>query len=385
MPNRILKESITTSDTIDALSAEEERFFCRLLVVADDFGRADARAAVLRAKCFPLKVDLQLEAVEAWLAAICRAGLARTYHVDGRRYLEIVTWREHQNVRAKASKFPDPAAFDDEQPAPADDPPTFVDDVIASASKCDQASAACDHPQANVPVLVLGSRSSDLESSAAVASGTGRPPDANDRPTTGKADLFPEAAANDPPRPVKPSRKPPAAGIGGDCTRWLERFRELSAEPGETPDEVLARSADTKELRVRYANARKVPGRTAEVLLTALERGLEGAWWGAKTPLAMLSEQAITAGLAPPRNEFGARPAVKEPSGRLPDFVPPVREPAAPLTEAERQEAAEARAKVARMAGGLAARAGLPSAPAATPDAVNARRAVLREQAREAS
>lgn len=39
MPNRILKESITTSETLDSLSAEEERLFYRLLVICDDYGR----------------------------------------------------------------------------------------------------------------------------------------------------------------------------------------------------------------------------------------------------------------------------------------------------------------------------------------------------------
>ena len=35
MPNRIIKETICTSDTIDLLNAEEERLFYRLLVNAD--------------------------------------------------------------------------------------------------------------------------------------------------------------------------------------------------------------------------------------------------------------------------------------------------------------------------------------------------------------
>ena len=38
MPSRIIKESITTSESLDGISDEAERFFWRLVVKADDFG-----------------------------------------------------------------------------------------------------------------------------------------------------------------------------------------------------------------------------------------------------------------------------------------------------------------------------------------------------------
>lgn len=43
MGNRILKESICTSENIDALSYFQEVFFYRMIVKCDDFGRVDAR------------------------------------------------------------------------------------------------------------------------------------------------------------------------------------------------------------------------------------------------------------------------------------------------------------------------------------------------------
>lgn len=243
---------------------------------------------------------------------------------------------------------------------------TQRDDGSQNVTECHDGSHGVT-PSLAVPSLAVPSE----ELSGADA--PGGDPEATDRTKPG--DLFPTTEA-----PKKP-RKPPTTGIGGDCTRWLERFRELSAKPSEAPDEVLARSADTKEVRVRYANARKVPGRTAEVLLTALERGLEGAWWGAKTPLAMLSEQAITAGLAPPRNDPGGRPAAKEPSGRLPVYTPRPR-PQEPVTEEDRQKAAEARQQLANLTGGLAAKVKPPDAQPLSREAIEARRAMLQEQAR---
>lgn len=109
MPNRILKESICTSETINSLTFEEEVFFYRLLVNCDDYGRLDARPSILRAKCFPLRVDSISDArIEQWLAKLVAVGLIRLYGVDGKRYLQVVTWDKHQQVRAKRSKYPAP-------------------------------------------------------------------------------------------------------------------------------------------------------------------------------------------------------------------------------------------------------------------------------------
>lgn len=38
MPSRIIKESICTSETLAALSAEAERLFYRIIVKCDDYG-----------------------------------------------------------------------------------------------------------------------------------------------------------------------------------------------------------------------------------------------------------------------------------------------------------------------------------------------------------
>lgn len=109
MPNRIIKESITTSCEIDNLSADEERFFYRLIVACDDYGRMDARPSVLRAKCFPLKVDqIKDKDVIGYLNALINIKLVKLYDVAGKPYLQMVTWDKHQQRRAKYSKFPAP-------------------------------------------------------------------------------------------------------------------------------------------------------------------------------------------------------------------------------------------------------------------------------------
>ena len=113
MPNRILKDSICTSPNIDVLSREAEVFFYRLLVQCDDFGRMDARAPILRAKCYPLQVDtVSQDDVKRWLGELVRADLVILYRVGTGDYLQMRTWERHQQIRAKRSKYPDMIADD---------------------------------------------------------------------------------------------------------------------------------------------------------------------------------------------------------------------------------------------------------------------------------
>ncbi|QNB45859.1 hypothetical protein BR63_05735 [Thermanaerosceptrum fracticalcis] len=109
MPNRTIKESICTSENINNLTPEEEVFFYRLITKCDDFGRFDARPQVLRAMCFPWKVDqISIETIEKWLQSLVRENLIVLYTFEGKPYLEMVTWRDHQQVRATKSKYPGP-------------------------------------------------------------------------------------------------------------------------------------------------------------------------------------------------------------------------------------------------------------------------------------
>lgn len=111
MPNRIIKESICTSDTIDGLSWFEEVFFYRLTVNSDDFGRFDARPAILKARLFPLKTIADKQIDQA-LTSLDRAGIIHLYAVGGKPYLFIPTWEKHQTIRNKRSKYPSPDESD---------------------------------------------------------------------------------------------------------------------------------------------------------------------------------------------------------------------------------------------------------------------------------
>ena len=109
MPNRIIKESICVSDSIDALSWFEEVLFYRLIVNCDDYGRFDGRAAVIKSRLFPLKDSVTVKAVSDAINKLASAELVTLYVFEGKPYLYLPTWDKHQQVRAKRSKYPEPS------------------------------------------------------------------------------------------------------------------------------------------------------------------------------------------------------------------------------------------------------------------------------------
>lgn len=111
MPNRIIKESICMSDSVDKLSWFEEVLFYRLIVNCDDFGRYDGRASIIKNRLFPLKDNkLNVSEVQKAIINLAKAELVVLYEVDGRQYLYLPTWERHQTIRAQKSKYPSPPA-----------------------------------------------------------------------------------------------------------------------------------------------------------------------------------------------------------------------------------------------------------------------------------
>jgi hypothetical protein len=107
MPNRILREGILTSERVNLLNWEQEVFYRRLMSVVDDYGRFSAHPSLLRAALYPLKLDTVRDAnLERLLASVVQARLVRVYEAAGKRYLEMLDFR--QQTRAKESRYPPP-------------------------------------------------------------------------------------------------------------------------------------------------------------------------------------------------------------------------------------------------------------------------------------
>lgn len=107
MPNRIIKESICRSESIDSLSWFQEVLFYRLMVACDDYGRFDGRIPIIKGTCFPLK-DLRNEDIMKALQSLSDAGMVEMYEVQGKPYLHLTAWEHHQQTRAAKSKYPAP-------------------------------------------------------------------------------------------------------------------------------------------------------------------------------------------------------------------------------------------------------------------------------------
>ncbi len=109
MPSRIIRESARTSPTLDALSAEAERLFWRLVTVADDHGRFEADPRIVLATAFPLRIGrFEPETVAVWLSELTQAGAVHLYTIGERTYGRFPTWTRHQRRPQSRSKFPAP-------------------------------------------------------------------------------------------------------------------------------------------------------------------------------------------------------------------------------------------------------------------------------------
>ena len=112
MPNRILRESICRSESIDELDYFEESFFYRLLVNCDDFGRFDGREKILKSSLYPLKDDVELYRINEAVETLDRVGLISIYYIESKRFLQVINWNKYQQVRTKKGKYPAPGSDD---------------------------------------------------------------------------------------------------------------------------------------------------------------------------------------------------------------------------------------------------------------------------------
>ena len=108
MPNRIIKESIHTSESVNAMTDFQFRLWVSLITYVDDYGRGDARPAVIKGSCFPLRSKVTAKEIINALNALAKIGCIRLYDVNGKPYLCFPEWEQHQTIRNKKSRYPAP-------------------------------------------------------------------------------------------------------------------------------------------------------------------------------------------------------------------------------------------------------------------------------------
>jgi len=123
----------TDSEAVNELSVGAERFFVRLIMKADDFGRYHADARLLRSFLYPLISEKVKDSdIVKFLAECEMQCLIDLYEIDGKKYLEIKEFG--QRLRSMKSKFPAPIIKNDghlsdtcpQSAADGGSPPTIV-------------------------------------------------------------------------------------------------------------------------------------------------------------------------------------------------------------------------------------------------------------------
>ncbi len=108
MPNRIVKESIRTSKTVNSMTDFQFRFWMYLITYVDDYGRGSADPELIKGFVFPRRKGITEDTIKKTLAELATIGSIHLYDVEGESYFCFPNWSDHQRVQTKKSKFPEP-------------------------------------------------------------------------------------------------------------------------------------------------------------------------------------------------------------------------------------------------------------------------------------
>lgn len=107
MPTRLIRDGILDSKPVNSLSEQAELFYRRLMSIVDDYGRFEADADLIRARCFPRQFDRWTpERIEQCLSEVSGdSPLVTVYHCGNKRLLQINNFG--QRLQSKP-KYPGP-------------------------------------------------------------------------------------------------------------------------------------------------------------------------------------------------------------------------------------------------------------------------------------
>lgn len=110
---RMITSNIWEDDFIVSLSFFNRLVWIGLITIADDQGRMQDSANLIRSKMFPM-YDVPLKDIEGALIEFCKAGKITRYIAENKKLIQIVHWWKHQRPQwAGKSIFPAPPAWTD--------------------------------------------------------------------------------------------------------------------------------------------------------------------------------------------------------------------------------------------------------------------------------
>lgn len=112
MGNRILKDTIRTSKTVNTMTDFQFRLWVYLITYVDDYGRGSADPEILKGFVFPRRKGVTEASIEKALADLANSGSVILYEVDGEPYFCFPNWGDHQRIQTRKSKYPAPSVDD---------------------------------------------------------------------------------------------------------------------------------------------------------------------------------------------------------------------------------------------------------------------------------
>lgn len=121
---RTVKPEFWKSETLAEVSLEATHLFVGLFNYVDDEGRAKGNINLIKAELFPLREEISRGTVAEWLRELHSIGVVESYTVNGRDYIHLPTFLEHQRIsKPQKSKLPPPEDAE-VQPKDAETEPT---------------------------------------------------------------------------------------------------------------------------------------------------------------------------------------------------------------------------------------------------------------------
>lgn len=96
MPNRVIKDSIHTSEKVNRMSDFQFRLWIGLIVSADDNGCGDARPTIIKGRVFPLRDVVTTKSISKALSSLCEIGAIQIIATDGGSEYKLIGWEELQ-------------------------------------------------------------------------------------------------------------------------------------------------------------------------------------------------------------------------------------------------------------------------------------------------
>lgn len=112
--NRMIKPEFWESFTLSRITMESNLLFIGLWNFCDDYGVILLSPRRILGEVFPNRDEVTVANIQKWLGELITVGLATPFQNEGKYWLKMTSWEEHQKIQ-HASKRRNPA-YTDESP-----------------------------------------------------------------------------------------------------------------------------------------------------------------------------------------------------------------------------------------------------------------------------